>query len=892
MHSLLQFRAFSLVLLLAAGSARADTLTFNASSDIHGVVNYSWFSADNWYTNEPVTGKTFHVGHLPVPGDTAVLKSSVNAALNNIYISTLVVGGHAVNGGNFIVTASLQTSDGASFTDSTLNIQSQWLVTNACYLTRSTATVDAGAFVQFWKAPALSVPGLFLTDSTLFNVGQIILTDGTILSFSGGTNRLNNRPNAVLSGTGASRVSTVNQAGAWLIFDNDGLVRCDSGTLRFDGWNVVWTNSHALGKFKTTATNATLELDGPLTVPAGATYSFSGPGLSRLNGTGPATVQGVLSVGLGDPASKLVDAGTLESRRDVSGTGVVHVVASNGVPSTLNLSSGKITVAAVNIDPDGQLKITGASGLSLVGTTINNSGTATWMGEGNAFSMYNSATFNNLAGALFDAQNDAAILGGGGTNDGTFNNAGTFRKSAGTNDTFFWYSYSPGVTFNNTSLLDVESGRVVLMGGTNSGQFNVAAGARLRFWRSPYVLADGATFTGAGSVALGGNSAVLLVNANVSVENFTSDSSDSILDGPATLTLTGSSTWSGGTMQGSGAVNVASNASLSVTAGVSLNQRTINNAGTVTLTGGVSAGKGAVFNNLAGGVLNLRVSNMGFDYNGSGALPVFNNAGTVLGPVGFEPNMNWGFTNRGSVLVQGPNMNFGRGLTQLAGSTVVAAGATLTPGWTSPLLLQGGTLSGYGTIAGPVVNGATINFGGTPGILEVNGGVPKFYTQTSNGVLAIKIGGPTAGTQFDQLAVNNNGPTALDGTLAVSFINGFVPALGDSFPVVTFGSSAGAFAAVTGNRTGNGLVLVPRNTGNSITLVAANDLQLSAPAGNPAGFSFLSTAGFAYAVEYADSLQAPIQWRTLTNLNGNGSILSVVVPAPPGAQRFYRARFE
>ncbi len=886
------------LLLLAAASAQADTLFFLASIDAYGHVNTSWFSSGNWYYAAP-GGGYINAYRLPVPGDTAVLKSSVNAAGNNIYISTLVTGRNNVIGGNFIVNVSLQTSAGTSFTDSSLDIQSQWLASGDNYLTGSSITVDAGASLQISKG------SLNLTDSDLYNVGQILLTDQATLSFAGGTNRFTLLPNAVLSGTGTNWVVMFGNAGDLTIFDNDGVVRCDSGTLHLNTGlpnNIVWTNSHNVGKFKTTAANATIEVDGTLTVPAGMTYLFSGPGRSRLTDS-TTTVNGVLSVGVVDPASHLIDVGTLEViQEDLAGPGLVHVVASNGFSSALNLIGGSnVRVATVTIDPAGQLNLNTATNgdVALWGVTINNGGTTTWSGDNsfrNAFGMYNNATFNNLAGALFDAQNDAAIMGGAGTNDGTFNNAGIFRKSAGTNDTYFWYSSSPGVTFNNMGLLDVQTGRVVLMGGTNSSQFNVAAGARLRFWHSPYILSAGATFTGAGSVALGGNAPTLLVNTDVRVGNFLLASDESAtLDGPGALTLTGASTWSGGVMQGTGALNIAANATLTLGGvGVTVNQRTINNAGTVNCTYGFNGGKGAVFNNLPGGVLNLQVSNMGFDYSGSGVVPVLNNAGTVVGPVGFWPNMNWAFTNSGSVLAQGANLNLGRGLTQIAGSTVVAAGATLTPGRTAPLLLQGGILSGYGTIAGPVVNGATISFGATPGVLQLNGGFPKYYTQNSNGVLAIKIGGHTAGTQFDQLAVINNGSAALGGTLAVSFINGFVPALGDSFPVVTFGSSSAAFAIVTGNRAGNGLVLVPRNTGTSVTLVAAHDPQLSAPAfsGGRYDFTVNTTTGFSYVVEYAGSLTPPVPWQTLTNIVGNGLPVSVVDPAPPGPQRFYRARFQ
>jgi hypothetical protein len=66
------------------------------------------------------------------------------------------------------------------------------------------------------------------------------------------------------------------------------------------------------------------------------------------------------------------------------------------------------------------------------------------------------------------------------------------------------------------------------------------------------------------------------------------------------------------------------------------------------------------------------------------------------------------------------------------------------------------------------------------------------YTQTSPGILNLRIGGTTAGNNgYDQL--NITGSAALAGTLNVSLINGFSPSSGDVYQIVTFASESGDF---------------------------------------------------------------------------------------------------
>ena len=128
------------------------------------------------------------------------------------------------------------------------------------------------------------------------------------------------------------------------------------------------------------------------------------------------------------------------------------------------------------IDAYGGIAIDSLSG-GLDGCALNNHGAATWTGGG-TIGFYNGAVFNNLAGASFDARCDGQL--GRGYPDllgsGSFNNAGSFTKSAGAGTT------EVDAPFNNTGTASVASGTLSLAaGGTSTGPFTGAAGTMLLF---------------------------------------------------------------------------------------------------------------------------------------------------------------------------------------------------------------------------------------------------------------------------------------------------------------------------------------------------------------------------------------------------------------------------
>lgn len=74
------------------------------------------------------------------------------------------------------------------------------------------------------------------------------------------------------------------------------------------------------------------------------------------------------------------------------------------------------------------------------------------------------------------------------------------------------------------------------------------------------------------------------------------------------------------------------------------------------------------------------------------------------------------------------------------------------------------------------------------------------FTQTATGTLAIEVGGADAATpEFDQLLIS--GHAQLDGTLAVSLVNGYAPAADTAHRVVAYSSHSGGFATIAGEGT-------------------------------------------------------------------------------------------
>ena len=134
------------------------------------------------------------------------------------------------------------------------------------------------------------------------------------------------------------------------------------------------------------------------------------------------------------------------------------------------------------------------------------------------------------------------------------------------------------------------------------------------------------------------------------------------------------------------------------------------------------------------------------------------------------------FHNAGTVDVQAGTLGFNGGYDQTdTDSETKLSGGSISS--STPLSIERGRLTGFGTISGGVLNGGRVSPGFSPGAIVVNGGG---LSQVDTGALKIEIGGVQE-TEFDRLIVN--GVVDLDGTLDVSVLD-FRPQMDQQFVIM------------------------------------------------------------------------------------------------------------
>ncbi len=637
----------------------------------------NWSTTNNWSPNQ-----------IPGTADTALITASgtYTVTLNaNEQVAGLTLGATSGIQSLAVYGSTLTLPNGGTVSTNGILILSGSTLTGLLSVSgtldwTNNSSIGGGSAVTIATNAVLNIGGSY--DKFLSGV----LTNAGTVNWSGtGDLDLYNYNNSTSDG------GIVNLAGALFNAQNDQTINTEEGSPYFNNAgtflksagtntttiNVVFTNSGVVNVASgTVAFNAGATENGTFT--GAGNFSVPENGTLTLNGAVPNLIlAGGTVTGVNASITNLTwSSGTLQGSDTLAGL-------ANWTYGTIGNES------AVTIATNAVLNIGGNEGKFLSGV-LTNAGTVNWSGTGNLeLYNYNNSTYDggivNLAGALFNVQNDETID----TEEGTpyFNNAGTFLKSPGTNTTTI------NVVFTNSGVVNVASGTVAFNAGatengtfTGVGNFSVTGGTLTLNGAVPNLILAGGTVTG----------------VNASITNLTWSSGT--LQGSDTLA--GLANWTYGTIGNGSAVTIATNAVLNISgyskylSGVLTNAGTVNWSGTgdLDLYNYALQGQDGGIVNLAGAVFNVQNDQTIVNDGGS---PYFNNAGTFLKSAGTNTTtVNMTFTNSGVVNVASGTVAFNAGATENGtftgvGNFSVTVGGTLTLNGAVPnLILAGGTVTG------------------------------------------------------------------------------------------------------------------------------------------------------------------------------------------------------
>jgi hypothetical protein len=534
--------------------------------------------------------------------------------------------------------------------------------------------------------------------------------------------------------------------------------------------------------------------------------------------------------GAGDTYNAIVPGGFVTLNQNItiqnytqSGTGTIN--NSTGIVRTLTVNQltdwqGGEIEGAVTINATGGININGAS-LKRVDAfnsanvpVINSPGSGSWTGGGvnativsDAFGVY-FPTFNNLAGATFNAQANSFF-------NLQFNNSGTFIRSVGTGVEVH------RAPFNNNGTALIHTGTLELArAGVSGGTFVVASGARLFLFG--HTLQSTAHLTGPGVVQFsnpsgggaGGADTIIAGTYNVGSTIIdqrlafnTAGSTGSLLInkatgepivGTGTLTSTGPSVYQIGNFGGSVTIRAEGGMDFALISNV----RWEGNA-RLQLAGGTSVWSGAF--NLLEFRENTRfevLSGATFEVNHAvGARRIFtqttpgafSNAGTLRKLGNGSLQIEVPATNTGFVSLQGGSLAFTQGLVQ---SGATAETRLVSGSLFGNLDIQGGLLAGVGTITGTVTSQGKVSPGltGSPvGSMSITGGASLL----SGGTCSFDMSGSLAG-QFDRILIPTS-TASIDGNISLAQLGGYVPTYLQAHELISAaGGVTGQFETVSG----------------------------------------------------------------------------------------------
>lgn len=287
--------------------------------------------------------------------------------------------------------------------------------------------------------------------------------------------------------------------------------------------------------------------------------------------------------------------------------------------------------------------------------------------------------------------------------------------------------------------------------------------------------AGGSTGSITGNVAITGSNAQFAINRSSSgtFAGVISGNGGFLKQGGGTWTLSGSNSYAGGTVIEAGRIRISSDENLGAA------------GGSVTFAAGAAAGTALEFTAPVTSSRNIiinselmRLSTEDLD-GATGGINTTTLHGVLSGTGGVDKRFV------GTLVLTADNTY--TGATVVNGGTLVVNGGLAS---SSVTVAAAGALAGSGTLAGPVTVSGRIAADGDPATLTINNSL----TLNETAQVAFELGGAGVG-QFDRIALD--GVLTMDGTLAISLVNGFNPTMGNTFDL---------FSGWTGPMVDNGFV--------------------------------------------------------------------------------------
>jgi uncharacterized repeat protein (TIGR01451 family) len=676
-----------------AGGTNVSVPLFN-----NGIVK-AWFNALVAGAGGTHTGGTFDVAtgcSLELDGTFAGTGTLQGLGTVSIVGTPTISSGATLNSNVSTLTMAGGVLQGPVAGSAIANLNSFVNFTGGTWQRNLTVNQLTGSTVEFTGAAAATVTGV----SVVVNSGALLkATPGATLAFNSGTTVTNNGTFR-LNGD----VTLTSDSGATVSITNNSTFEKTAGS----GTATIGVVLHNNSIVTTTASTGTLALTQSGTHTASsftlgsATILDFVSGTHTLNGvaingsTGQVNINSaVWTIGA---AGATVATPLVQNGGAISGSGTLAVNAAyswnGGVQSGLgqtNLGPGTHTfkpTAAMQISVrkivnGGTINYSspGANRLAIDnGGQLANNGIFNVNGDFDVNSNGGSL-FDNLAGSILAKPSGAGIA----RIAAQVNNAGTINVTNGQ------LAFNGGGTNSGTINLPGVANMLVF----ESGAYNFAAGTAVGVNDNGWIKIDGATLT----------ISVVLTLRNVQL-------SSGILTG-STLTISNGLRWYGGTIFGPGTTNLASSATVDMSAPTAfafLDNRTVSNDAPVTYDAGafgLTLTNGAVWNNNSGADFNS--TGDGAIFNGAGVSAFNNLTGATLrksgGASGTRVDVE--LNNSGGTVssqVNGQSLII-KGGGSMSGGVLDAAGTALVDFFNATFTVTGGTFTGTGSFR---INGGTL----------------------------------------------------------------------------------------------------------------------------------------------------------------------------------------